>query len=130
MPVSFAFYNGGVNLDDVMFFHGTNEYHESDSVIFKAEKSLVLLIYFLFRLKSNNNRTEKTNGECRIFINRMQSNSSQMQSNSNWMQSDSNRKAIEHSSNQSQKTLENSIDSINRKTIERLYSIKFDWFGG
>ena len=37
-----------------------------------------------------------------------------------------NRKAIEHLSNQSQKSLENSIDSINRKTIERLHSIKFD----
>ena len=52
------------------------------------------------------------------------------------MQSNSNRKAIEHSSNQSQKTLENSIDSINRKPIERLNSIDsaanrtsitFDW---
>ena len=46
------------------------------------EKSLVLFIYFLFRLISNNNR-KKQNGECKIFINGMQSNSSRMQSKGN-----------------------------------------------
>ena len=42
----------------------------------------------------------------------MQSNSSRMQSNSNQIAIESNRKAIEHSLNQSQKTLENSINSM------------------
>ena len=93
------------------------------------EKSLVLFIYFLFRLKSNNNRKNKM-AKFRIFINRMQSivvESNRIAVECNRIVIECNRKAIEHSSNQSQKTLENSIGSMIVRLIRSIENQSNDY---
>ena len=85
----FAFHNGDVNLDGLMLFHGTHIMNIKNGSFF---------LFFINRMQSNSNR--------------MQSNSNRIAIECNRIAIECNRKAIEHLSNQSQKSLENSIDSM------------------